>query len=87
MKCHGNNENKNKHSFLKHMFHMILCCGFPIVITLLLPLLSFNNTLKSTIGAITPFICPIMMIFMIPMMLKMGKKDCCEHKEDKIKNQ
>lgn len=92
MKCHGKNENKSKHSPMKHMFLMILCCGLPILIAISIPFLNISNTLRVTIGSITPFICPIMMIFMIPMMLKHFKSDksCGEDKGDtqlKTKNE
>ncbi len=43
---------------------------------LLLPFLNFNTGLKLAISGFIPFICPIMMVFMIPMMLKgMGNKN------------
>lgn len=89
MNCHGNNENKgnNNHSPIKHMLHMILCCGLPILIFAALPFISKVNPGTSRILAvIAPFICPIMMIGMIPMMLGGGrsnkKSSCCENKED-----
>jgi uncharacterized membrane protein YkvI len=49
---------------------MIICCGTPILIVAVLPFLKINATFKATILSITPFICPIMIIFMLPMMLK-----------------
>lgn len=84
MKCHGNDENKSKHSSMKHMLLMILCCGLPILIAVLIPFLNISNTLRLTLGSITPFLCSIMMIFMIPMMIKHFKSDksCGEDKSD-----
>lgn len=70
MNCHDNKNNSKSHSSIKHMLHMIICCGLPILIVAALPLLKMNTAFKATILSITPFICPIMMIFMIPMMLK-----------------
>jgi len=35
MKCHGNDNGKeggNNHSPIKHVLHMLVCCGLPIVI-------------------------------------------------------
>lgn len=70
MNCHDNKNNNKSHSSLKHMLHMIICCGIPILIVAVLPFLKMNAAFKATILSITPFICPIMMILMIPMMLK-----------------
>jgi len=89
MSCHGNNkENKgaHNHSPIKHLLHMVLCCGLPILIFAALPFISKVSPEASRILAvITPFICPIMMIVMIPMMLGGGpdkKSSCCEIKEN-----
>ena len=73
-------------SIIKHLLHMILCCGLPILIFLALPFISSVNPGASRILAvIAPFICPIMMIGMIPMMLGRGsnkKSSYCENKEN-----
>lgn len=84
MNCHGENKENHgthKHSPLKHMLHMVLCCGLPIIILGLLPTISrFSPAAGKILGGITPFICPIMMLAMIPMMLGGNKKkDCCEN--------
>ena len=86
MKCHGDNkENQgtHNHSPLKHMIHMILCCGLPIVIIGLLPFISrFSPGTSRFLAVIAPFICPIMMIGMIFMMFggRNGNKksSCCD---------
>ena len=75
MNCHDNKNNNKSHSSLKHMLHMIICYGIPILIVASLPILKMNTAFKTTILSITPFICPIMMIFMIPMMLKGMRKE------------
>jgi len=82
MKCHGNNNsNEKKHSPIKHILMMVLCCGLPILIVGVLPFLNIGGGFKAVIASITPFICPIMMLFMIPMMFKdMKKGDCCSNK-------
>jgi hypothetical protein len=84
MKCHGDNKEKqgaHKHSPLKHMLHMALCCGLPIVIVGLLPLITrFSPSAGSVVAKITPFICPIMMISMLPMLFSTNKKrSCCDN--------
>lgn len=87
MNCHGNNKENHKghnHSPLKHMLHMILCCGLPIVIVGFLPLISrISPNAGSFVTKIVPFLCPIMMIGMIPMMFGGNKKSsCCENKDE-----
>lgn len=89
MKCHGDNKENGgarKHSPLKHMLHMILCCGLPIVIIGFLPLIAkFSPGAAGVLGIIAPFICPLMMISMIPMILTGNKKgSCCDNKDESI---
>lgn len=86
MNCHGDNKEKqgtHKHSPLKHMLHMAICCGLPIIIIGLLPIITkLSPNAGSIIGRITPFLCPIMMIFMMPMMMGNNKKgSCCDTKK------
>ena len=87
MNCHEDNHDnkeslgKHKHSPLKHMLHMVLCCGLPIVLLGFLPLITrFTPSAGSVLAKIVPFLCPIMMI---PMMLMMmggnKKKGCCDN--------
>ena len=94
MKCHENKENINdnqkqadhKHSPMKHMLMMAICCGLPLLLLLVVPFLGvFGLGFKLTIASIIPFLCPIMMIFMIPMMMKSsknGKSYCNENKKE-----
>lgn len=84
MNCHKNNKDNKTHNSIRHMFMMALCCGLPILVVGTLPFLSFAGPrVKAILVSITPFICPIMMIFMLPMMLKgMKKEDCCSNKEE-----
>ncbi|NMM63323.1 hypothetical protein HBE96_11665 [Clostridium sp. P21] len=83
MNCHGDKKGTHKHNPLKHMMHMILCCGLPIIIIGLLPIITkLSPNTGSVIGKITPFLCPIMMVFMIPMMIGKNKKEsCCDSKK------
>lgn len=83
MKCHGDDKEKqssHNHSPIKHMLHMVLCCGLPILIILTLPFVSkISPGIGGILGIIAPFICPIMMITMIPMMINNKQKtDCCD---------
>lgn len=91
MNCHGNNEKKqgtHSHSSLKHMWHMILCCGLPIVIIGLLPVIArFNPAASGLLGRLAPFLCPIMMLLMLPMMFGGNKKgSCCDNKTENQDN-
>lgn len=87
MKCHGeNNDTNKKHSPIKHMLMMVLCCGLPILIVGAIPLLNIGGGFKALLLTITPFICPIMMLFMIPMMFKnMKGGGCCSGKKEESK--
>lgn len=85
MNCHGTHDNNNKQNkkqkgHFPHMLMMALCCGAPIIILSIVPFLMNNggSAIAKPLGAIAPFICPVMMVFMIPMMLKghkNGKKN------------
>lgn len=55
-----------EHNHKGHMKHMIICCGLPIVLLLLLPLFGYKGSLL----ILLPLICPIMMIAMMPMMMR-----------------
>jgi len=85
---HKGNQGAHKHSPLKHMLHMILCCGLPIVIVGFLPLITkFSPSAGSVIGRIVPFLCPLMMLSMIPMMFGGSKKeDCCDNEKKMLNN-
>lgn len=83
MNCHGNNNKGNNYNPIKHMLHMVLCCGLPILIILSLPFIArYNAGVAGTLGIIAPFICPIMMIGMMFMMFRGNNKSC--HSEDKL---
>lgn len=70
------------HGHGSHLWMMVLCCGAPVVLLLLLPLLGSRF---SILGAgILPFLCPLMMLFMIPMMMRKDKApmDHSQHGEN-----
>jgi len=84
-KDHENNHGVKsaKHSPGKHMLHMVLCCGLPILILSLLPYIAGISPAASRIlGYVAPFICPVMMGLMIFMMLRGNKHSCCEDSKD-----
>ena len=56
---------------------MILCCSRPILIVGVLPFLNIGGDIKVLLATMTPFICPIMMLFMLPMMFKSMKNEDC----------
>jgi hypothetical protein len=89
MKCHGDNKENNKghkYSPLKHMLHMVLCCGLPIVIVGFLPLITkVSPSAAGFVGKIVPFICPLIMVGMMFSMMGMGKnkeKSCCSNSNE-----
>jgi len=91
MNFHRNNKDnqeEHKHSPIKHMLHMVLCCGLPIVILALLPIITrFSTSAGSIIAIVVPFICPVMMIGMIFMMRGGNKKSsCCDKTNDDNKS-
>lgn len=69
-------QNKKK-GHLSHLKMMALCCGAPILILFLLPLFGYTGVLQR----ILPFLCPIMMIVMIPMMMR-GHGNNCSKESD-----
>ena len=85
--CNGKNDghtqepNKNL-GHLKHIFMMILCCGAPLLVVSLLPVISaVIPGSDSVLRTITPFLCPILMIGMIPMMVKEWKANSTGEKK------
>jgi hypothetical protein len=73
------------HSPMKHMLHMIVCCGLPIIIIFALPFVArYSVGAASILGFIAPFICPVMMGGMLLMMLGRKKTSCCD--ETKAEN-
>lgn len=78
MNCHGNNsneENKGRHNSIGHMLMMVLCCAIPILLVASLPFLGLSPRLKIMLASAAPFICPILMFLMIPMMFMHSKKN------------
>lgn len=83
MNCHDDNKGNqgaHKHSPLKHVLHMALCCGLPLVIIGFLPLIArYSPAAGGVLGKIAPFLCPVLMMLMLPMMFRKDKKgNCCD---------
>lgn len=83
MNCHDNKNEKevgHKHSPLKHMLHMVICCGLPVLLVAFLPQIArLSPGAGNFIGNIAPFLCPLMMIPMMFMMMgDSRKKSCCK---------
>lgn len=82
MKCHNTDK---KHNPMKHMLHMILCCGLPMLIIFTLPFIAkVSPAAAGILGLISPFICPIMMGGMLFFMFRKDKASCCEEKKKEI---
>lgn len=74
--------NNKEHSPVKHLLHMIICCGLPILIIVALPFIAgFSPAIAGVLGVIAPFICPVMMGGMMFMMFRNNKHSCCEEKK------
>lgn len=84
---HNKKDNQNTHSHKGHMWMMILCCGAPLLVLLLVSLMgaSFPG-IRVALISILPFICPVLMVGMIPMMFMKSKhkEDCCDPKQNEI---
>lgn len=77
---HNNNNNNSggqKHKgHLSHMWMMLLCCGLPIILLAVVSLLGTALPgVRNVLISILPFMCPLMMVAMIPMMLRKGKNN------------
>lgn len=83
MNCNKHSKEKqgtHKHSPLKHMLHMIICCGLPIAIFAFLPIITkYSPNTGSILGKIIPFLCPLMMVSMMVLMIlgSNKNKNCC----------
>lgn len=93
MKCCNEKQEgqgSKNHGPIKHMLHMLICCGLPILIIGLLPYIArFSPGISMILGFIAPFICPIMMGGMMFMMFKGNghkKKSTCRDKKENETN-
>lgn len=83
----NNNVQKKGHDHKGHMSHMwmmVLCCGAPLILLFVISLLGASfPAIKAFLVGILPFVCPVLMIGMIPMMFFKGRhdKDCDAEKQ------
>ncbi len=82
MNCHGKNdhngqEGSGKKSHWSHLLMMVLCCGAPALVLLLLPVVAKVGSPETAkvLAGVAPFLCPLIMVLMIPMMFKGNKSD------------
>ncbi len=72
---------------MHHILHMVICCGLPVVIIMLLPFIAgFSPAIAALLGVIAPFICPVMMGLMFFMMFSGKKSGCCEKTDNEEEN-
>jgi len=80
MNCHGNqdennvnNEERGHKGHKSHMLMMLVCCGAPLLLFLVLPLLRGAGYASGATGflpVLLSLICPVMMMGMMFMMMK-----------------
>ncbi len=85
--CNNNNKNERtsktgKRGHAHPMWMMALCCGAPILILAVISLLGAGAIgTKTFLAGILPFICPVMMLVMIPMMFLRIKRSGQSHED------
>ena len=84
MDCSNRNENdtdgkrnlKPHGGRISHIWMMLVCCAAPLVLILVIFLLGASLPgLRTALISVLPFVCPIMMIGMLPMMFMHGRHD------------
>jgi len=82
MKCCKQKDNLNKaHSHPAWM--MLVCCGIPILLSMVISLMGISSFKLATAGAIS-FLCPIMMTFMMLIMVWKNKRsELCQVRQRK----
>jgi hypothetical protein len=66
---------------MKHMLMMVLCCGLPIVLFLLLPAIISVFPAAVALSAVIPLLCPVLMGLMMFMMMRGNGHAGCGHSE------
>ncbi|HEX2985472.1 MAG TPA: hypothetical protein VHO71_01500 [Caproiciproducens sp.] len=88
------NKNNNSHKgHMSHMWMMVLCCGVPLLLIALVSLFGASfPVVRVALIPVLPFLCPILMAVMIPMMFMGHNRNCdreekipVESEEDKLK--
>lgn len=71
------NIKESKRSLMGFLLHMVVCCGLPAALLILLPLIGYKGLLLD----IAPLICPIMMFVMMFMMMRGHGHSCYKDKK------
>lgn len=82
MKCcnkdtaNQNNHHEHKGRHVSHMLMMALCCGAPLLVLALLPLINrFIPGASNAVYLVIPLLCPLMMLPMLINGFKQEKDD------------
>lgn len=68
-------ENHSKKGHLSHLWMMVLCCGAPLLALLALFLLGARFPgVSALLLPLVPFLCPVLMVGMVPMMIWKGRR-------------
>lgn len=90
MNCchHSDHDNHHKKGHLSHIWMMALCCGAPILAVLFI-LLSGSRfpAVSAFLLSAAPFLCPVLMFGMIPLMLMKGRREKKEQKSEPIESE
>lgn len=89
--CNNNHDNgekqKNNHKgHMPHIWMIALCCGAPLIILLLVPIIgNVIPSARNVLISIVPFLCPLIMLLMMPMMHRGNKEKQTMHNHDELK--
>lgn len=90
--CNKNDDQQRRHGkkqgHLKHIIMMIFCCALPMVLVFTIPLI--GNLIPGSariLAAVAPFLCPVLMIGMIPMMIKNSRESRENEKDPAMKTE
>lgn len=85
-----NQDNRPHKGHMSHIWMMVLCCGAPLLVLLLISLIGVSfPEIRAVLVLILPFICPVLMVGMIPMMFikNKHKEDHCDSKQNEIQSE
>lgn len=76
------NAHDHKGRHMSHMLMMILCCGAPLLVLALLPLINrFIPGAANAVYLVVPLLCPLMML---PMLISSFKHEKDGHKQKSL---
>lgn len=76
-----------KYRAKRRMLAIIIFLGIPAVIGVALYLANFSGSLRFSIIGMVPFIFPVMLILMIPVMIKDMKQQAYDSREEEKENE